>query len=115
MKPWHTRRALWAALLAVASVTGAQAADLSISQFRVRGPAGGNDEFIELFNGGRQALDLSGYKLNASNASGTTGTRLTLVESGFDAVPAHRRDEAFRMNERGWTAQMDNIRAHVDG
>ena len=79
MKPWHTRRALWAALLAVASVTGAQAADLSISQFRVRGPAGGNDEFIELFNGGRQALDLSGYKLNASNASGTTGTRLTLA------------------------------------
>lgn len=79
MKPRHTRRALWAALLAVVSVTGAQAADLSISQFRVRGPAGGNDEFIELFNGGHQSLDLSGYKLNASNASGTTGTRLTLA------------------------------------
>ena len=43
------------------------------------------------------------------------GTRLTLVESGFDKVPAHRRDEAFRMNEGGWAQQMENIRAHVDG
>ena len=43
------------------------------------------------------------------------GTRLTIIESGFDRIPAHRRDEALRMNEAGWAAQMDNIRAHVDG
>lgn len=42
------------------------------------------------------------------------GTRLTLVESGFDRVPAHRRAEAFRMNEQGWTEQMENIRRHVE-
>jgi uncharacterized protein YndB with AHSA1/START domain len=42
-----------------------------------------------------------------------TGTRLTVVESGFDKLPAHRRDEAFRMNEGGWSAQMDNIARHV--
>ena len=78
MKPTHIRRALWAALLVGLSAASAQAADLSISQFRVRGPAGGNDEFVELFNSGSKALDLSGYKFNASNASGTTGTRLTL-------------------------------------
>src|SRR5579859_7472647 len=78
MKPTHVRRALWAALLVILSATSAQAADLSISQFRARGPAGGNDEFVELFNSGRKALDLSGFKFNASNASGTTGTRLTL-------------------------------------
>jgi len=41
------------------------------------------------------------------------GTRLTVVESGFDRVPAHRRDEAFRMNAQGWSAQMDNIARHV--
>ena len=41
------------------------------------------------------------------------GTRLVLVESGFDALPASRRDEAFRMNDGGWTAQMQNIEAHV--
>jgi uncharacterized protein YndB with AHSA1/START domain len=43
------------------------------------------------------------------------GTLLRVVESGFDRVPAHRRDEAFRMNERGWGAQMKNIEQHVDG
>lgn len=42
------------------------------------------------------------------------GTRLTVVESGFDQVPAARRAEAFRMNERGWSAQLDNVRAHVE-
>jgi predicted extracellular nuclease len=78
MKPTHVRRALVAALLVMLSATAAHADDLSISQFRVRGPAGGNDEFVELFNSGSKALDLSGYKFNASNASGTAGTRLTL-------------------------------------
>jgi uncharacterized protein YndB with AHSA1/START domain len=43
------------------------------------------------------------------------GTRLTVIESGFDRIPAHRREEAFRMNEGGWTMQMENIRRHVDG
>ncbi len=43
------------------------------------------------------------------------GTRLTLVESGFDAIPVARRAEAFRMNDGGWTAQMENIRRHVGG
>ncbi len=41
------------------------------------------------------------------------GTRLVVVESGFDEVPAARRAEAFRMNDAGWTAQMDNIAAHL--
>jgi uncharacterized protein YndB with AHSA1/START domain len=41
------------------------------------------------------------------------GTLLTVVESGFDKVPAHRRREAFQMNSRGWEAQMDNIVRHV--
>lgn len=43
------------------------------------------------------------------------GTRLIVRESGFGRVPADRRAEAFRMNDRGWTTQMDNIRSHVDG
>lgn len=43
------------------------------------------------------------------------GTELTVVESGFDALPASRRDEAFRMNGNGWTAQVDNVRRHVEG
>ena len=42
------------------------------------------------------------------------GTRLRVVESGFDKIPAHRRAEAFRMNEGGWAAQMENIATYVD-
>lgn len=43
-----------------------------------------------------------------SDASGA-GTLLTVVESGFDRVPPHRRLEAFRMNTRGWEAQLASI------
>jgi uncharacterized protein YndB with AHSA1/START domain len=42
-----------------------------------------------------------------------TGTRLTVVESGFDKIPAHRRAEAFRMDDMGWGMQMENIARHV--
>jgi uncharacterized protein YndB with AHSA1/START domain len=42
-----------------------------------------------------------------------TGTLLRLTESGFDKVPSHRRDEAMRMNDGGWTEQMKNIEKHV--
>ena len=41
------------------------------------------------------------------------GTRLAIVESGFDAIPESRRAKAFSMNERGWTAQAENIRKFV--
>lgn len=41
------------------------------------------------------------------------GTLLTLTESGFDKIPAHRRAEAFRMNDGGWSEQMTNIERHV--
>jgi uncharacterized protein YndB with AHSA1/START domain len=42
-----------------------------------------------------------------------TGTRLTVTESGFENIPAHRRAEAFRMNDGGWTQQIENIKTHV--
>lgn len=44
-----------------------------------------------------------------------SGTLLTLTESGFDKIPAIRRDEAFLRNEGGWNQQMENIRSHVGG
>jgi uncharacterized protein YndB with AHSA1/START domain len=42
-----------------------------------------------------------------------TGTLLTVTESGFENIPAHRRAEALRMNDGGWTEQMKNIANHV--
>jgi uncharacterized protein YndB with AHSA1/START domain len=43
-----------------------------------------------------------------------TGTRLVVTESGFDSIPAARRDEAFRMNSAGWAGQVKNIEKHVN-
>jgi uncharacterized protein YndB with AHSA1/START domain len=42
-----------------------------------------------------------------------SGTLLRVVESGFDQLPAGRREEAFRMNNGGWEEQMANIEQHV--
>ena len=42
------------------------------------------------------------------------GTLLIVSETGFDAIPKERRFEAYRMNDGGWSEQMQNIRAHVE-
>ncbi|TME35633.1 MAG: vanillate O-demethylase oxidoreductase VanB, partial [Chloroflexi bacterium] len=41
------------------------------------------------------------------------GTQLTVIESGFDRIPLARRAEAFRMNDAGWTEQLENIGRYV--
>jgi uncharacterized protein YndB with AHSA1/START domain len=41
------------------------------------------------------------------------GTLLSVRESGFDAIPAARRDEAFRKHESGWSWQLGNIETYV--
>ncbi len=43
------------------------------------------------------------------------GVRLTVTESGFDAIPEEHRGEAFMRNEGGWAGQVENIKKHVDG
>jgi len=43
------------------------------------------------------------------------GTELTVIESGFDRIPSHRRDEAYRMNDGGWKSQVENLRRYVTG
>jgi len=42
------------------------------------------------------------------------GTRLRIVESGFDRIPLPRRAEAYRMNSQGWSAQAQNIAKYLD-
>ncbi|MDR3506777.1 MAG: SRPBCC family protein [Caulobacteraceae bacterium] len=42
------------------------------------------------------------------------GARLVITESGFEALPDHRRPDALRMNDSGWTQQLSNIQAHVE-
>jgi uncharacterized protein YndB with AHSA1/START domain len=43
----------------------------------------------------------------------SSGTAVTIIESGFDQLPASRRAEAFRMNEGGWNGQSKNLAAYV--
>lgn len=43
------------------------------------------------------------------------GTRLSVAESGFDAIPPSRRPRAFSANAEGWRIQLRNIRNHVLG
>jgi uncharacterized protein YndB with AHSA1/START domain len=43
------------------------------------------------------------------------GTRLQIVESGFDALPEPLRANALRSNTEGWTIQIDNVRRHAEG
>jgi len=42
------------------------------------------------------------------------GTRLRIVESGFDRIPVARRAEAYRMNAEGWAQQVQSIARYLD-
>jgi uncharacterized protein YndB with AHSA1/START domain len=41
------------------------------------------------------------------------GTKLTVVESGFENIPLERRARALEMNDGGWSQQLENIARHV--
>lgn len=42
------------------------------------------------------------------------GTLLQVVESGFDGIPASRRQMAFEMNGNGWTSQMKRMATYLE-
>jgi len=41
------------------------------------------------------------------------GTLLTVVENGFDGIPAARRTEAYEMHVQGWAWQMKSITEYL--
>jgi uncharacterized protein YndB with AHSA1/START domain len=43
----------------------------------------------------------------------STGVRLTITESGFDQLPATRREKAFAANEGGWEKQTHLIEKYL--
>lgn len=43
----------------------------------------------------------------------TDGMLLTIVESGFDAIPAARRSAAFEANSGGWAKQVELVRKYL--
>ena len=42
------------------------------------------------------------------------GVLLTIVESGFDAIPEARRSAAYEANEGGWAIQTDLVRRYLE-
>lgn len=47
-------------------------------------------------------------------AENVDGTQLTITESGFDRVPAHRRNRAFIINVAGWAQQAERLKTYVE-
>jgi uncharacterized protein YndB with AHSA1/START domain len=41
------------------------------------------------------------------------GTRLRVIESGFDSIPLERRADAFEANEEGWTLQLQLVEKYL--
>jgi len=72
-----------------APVTIVSPGDVVISEFRFLGPAGGNDEFIELYNRTTVPIDIGGWQIWGSNNATPPGTSSrktipinTLLQSG---------------------------------
>lgn len=42
------------------------------------------------------------------------GTRVTVVETGFAALPADLAERTYPQNTKGWAFQMENLRKHVE-
>jgi predicted extracellular nuclease len=76
------------AVLASAVPAAAQSAppgEVVISEFRTRGPAGGNDEFVELRNRSAEPVEISGWRLQgcASGTPGNPSNRVTVDSDVF--------------------------------
>ena len=75
------------AVLASAVPASAQSAppgEIVISEFRTRGPAGGNDEFVELRNRSAGRVEISGWQLQGCAAgSGAPSNRVTVSSDVF--------------------------------
>jgi uncharacterized protein len=74
--PFCLALALWAPM---ASSLRAASTTVVISEFRVRGPAGGSDEFIELHNRSSAPVNIGGWTIRGSNATGGVSVRLTIT------------------------------------
>lgn len=58
-----------------------------ISELRTRGPAGGNDEFVEFFNASASDVDISGYRLQGCASSSGAASDRTTVPAGTVLKP----------------------------
>ncbi|MEP6919595.1 MAG: lamin tail domain-containing protein [bacterium] len=99
--PWET----WWAQVKPSTAPPTTSGNLIISEFRLRGPQGANDEFVELYNPGAASLIVNttdnsdGWALAYSNTAGTvTGVSVipngTVIPSGGHFLVARNQDPA---------------------
>ncbi len=72
----------WLVVLVVTGASGQSAAQppaVVIGEFRLRGPNGGGDELIELFNASSSVVNIGGWKIKGSSATGAVAVRATLA------------------------------------
>ena len=69
-----------------------------ISEFRTLGPAGANDEFVELYNPTGAAVNIGGWQIDKSSACGTTVQTLVTIPSGTILNPGQHYLAAFTDN-----------------
>lgn len=74
-----------------------------ISEFRFRGPDGGNDEFVELLNASGSAVDVSGWSLQGCASSSGSPSNRAVVPSGTTLASG---DHYLFTNDNGYTGQV---------
>lgn len=84
-----------------------------ISEFRTRGPGGGNDEFVEIYNPTDAPIDLGFWKIYASNGSGTTGPRLTIPAG--TTLPPHAHVLATNSASGGYSGSVPGDQTYSTG
>ena len=60
-----------------------------INEFRMRGPMGGNDEFIEIRNNSSANVNIGGWQVVGSNSSGATSVRRNIPSGIVLGVGCH--------------------------
>ena len=91
------------AALTLAAPAAASPTGIVISEFRFRGPAGGNDEFVELRNTTSAPVAIGGYRLFGCSAAGAASSRAT-VPAGVE-LPAGGSYLFTNSGSSGYTGQ----------
>ena len=102
--------------LALAPAASAISDDIVISEFRVRGPVGGNDEFIELRNGSTAPVSIAGWRLQGcASGDGAAGTRATVPAGVSLAAGQSYLFTNFQSNGTGYSGSVAGDQTYGTG
>jgi beta-lactamase superfamily II metal-dependent hydrolase len=97
----------------IAKAPGRTANGIVISEFRTRGPNGGNDEFVEIYNSSDVAMDISGWQLAGSSNTAPTGIRATVP--GSTSLPAREHFLFVNLGSNGYSGTVTGNLSYTTG